>query len=83
MKLIDILNASADFVRNSNVTVLRNRSQSWVDFRHGADTFAFLQGDEADQFNDECERVWNEVGELGMDVVELALTEPYLDLMEG
>jgi hypothetical protein len=81
MRLIDDITCSADFVRHQGVTVDRNRAQSWVSFDHGGKSFAFLQGQEADEFNDECERVWNEVGELGMNVVELAAARPYLVLL--
>ncbi|MGZ8887997.1 MAG: hypothetical protein ACXW1D_00395 [Halobacteriota archaeon] len=83
MNLADVLTQSAQFVINSNVTVERECSYSTVSFYHNNDIFAFLQGHEADEFNDECERVYNEVQTLGMGVVELALAEPYLIMLEG
>lgn len=83
MTLFEILTQSANITRNSGVTVKRSNALSTVSFYQDGKSFAFLQGDEADQFNAECERTWEEVQFLGMDVVELAMAEPYLILLEG
>lgn len=81
MTLIEILTANAQFVSNSNVQIYRSPSQSYVDMCYNQQTFCYLQGQEADEFNDECERLWDEVGELGMNVVELAMCYDYLHLI--
>lgn len=83
MELSQVLIQSAETTRNSGVTVTRNTSQSWVSFDRDHFNVAFLQGHEADAFNDDCEQVYNDVQTLDMDIVELALAEPYLMLIEG
>lgn len=83
MKLSDVITQTATLTSNSGVSVERSVSGSYVSFIHNGESFAYLQGDEADAFNDECTEVYNKVQILGMDVVELSLAWPYCDLMEG
>ena len=82
MKLSDVLKQSALITKNSGVTVVRDSAHSTVLIENDEGCSLLLQGQEADEFNDECERVYNEVQTLGMDIVELALAEPYLILLD-
>lgn len=72
MTLTEVIRATA--ARTAAVTVTVNKAQSWVSI--GADVF--MQGDEADAFLDEAERIWNEAGDVGIDEVYACLAEPYL-----
>jgi len=81
MKLEQILTNSAQLTINSGATVVCEHAYSTVTIEDKQGRMVFLQGHEADEFNDECGRVYNEVQTLGMDIVELALAEPYLILL--
>lgn len=84
ISLVQILLDDAAYVQRSDVTVERNVTGSTVAFDHGGETFCFLQGDEADVFNDECERTYNHVQTMGMDIVEMALARVYVEaFLEG
>lgn len=41
----------------------------------------FLQGQEADEFNDAAERLWNETGDTTIDECRAHLARPYLDCL--
>jgi hypothetical protein len=41
----------------------------------------FLQGQEADEFNDAAERLWNETGDTTIDECRAHLAKPYIDCL--
>lgn len=41
----------------------------------------FLQGQEADEFNDAAERLWNETGDTTMEDCRAHLAKPYIDCL--
>lgn len=41
----------------------------------------FLQGQEADEFNDEAERLWNETGDTTIEECRAHVAKPYIDCL--
>jgi hypothetical protein len=80
MTLSQIILANAAYVGRSNVTVTCNSSQSTVSIQ-SADGEAFLQGQEADEFNDEVERLYNEAGDVTMDDCRAHVAYDYVDTL--
>lgn len=81
MELIEIVRRNVQEVKASGVTVTANSSQSWVAIDNADNVGILLQGQEADEFNDEVERLWNELGEVTIDEVRAHLAHPYLTIL--
>lgn len=84
MKLAEILKQQANFTRNSNYIVKVNRSFSWIAIDcqdEGAEDHEsmFLQGDEAQDWIDETDRVYDDVGTLDYDTVAYAMAAQYVE----
>ena len=84
MELADILEQQADFTRKSNYTVEASRIFSWVAIDcqdEGAEDHesVFLQGEEAENFMDETDRLYDEVGTLNYETVAYATAAQYVE----
>lgn len=73
--LIEIIRADAAWVERSGVTIECDSAYSTVAI--GDDIF--MQGDEADAFNDEAERLWNETQETTMEECRAHLARQYIE----
>jgi len=67
----------ADSAHAAGITVDCDSGYSTVSIECPGTDGAFMQGDEADAFIEECRKLWNRYPSLPMDVCELALAEPY------
>lgn len=84
MELTEILNQQADYTRNSNYTVEASRIFSWVAIDcqdKGAEDHesVFLQGEEAEMFMDEADRLYDEVGTVDYETVAYATAAQYVE----
>ena len=70
----------AQFTRNSNVTVDCDSGYSTVAI-DGIDDGVFMQGDEADTFNAEVEKLCKRYPSLDTETAELALAWPYVETL--
>jgi hypothetical protein len=69
------------FVENSNVTVDVDRSLPTVSIEAPDAEGFFMQGDEAETFIAEADRVYEELQEVSFDEACKAVASPYADLM--
>ena len=67
----------ADSAHAAGITVDCDSGYSTVSIECPGTDGAFMQGDEADAFIEECRKLWSRYPSLPMDVCELALAEPY------
>lgn len=81
MTLTEIIRANVAFVERSNVTVTCDSSHSWVSIDGANGENVFLQGDEADTFNDAFEKLYNDAGDVSMDDCRAHLAYDYLDAL--
>ena len=65
----------------SEVLVKVDRSHGWVDIKDmkGIQDNIFLQGDEAYNFIDEADKLYNSLNDVTMDEVYLHLCKPYVE----
>ena len=68
---------AAQRMRDAGITVDCDSAYSTVSIDAPGEDSIFMQGDDADAFIAECEKLWNRYPSLSMDVCELALAEPY------
>jgi hypothetical protein len=81
MKLQDILQQQADYTRNSDVTVNIDKRMPWVDIRADEESSIFLDGDSAEEFLAQCEDYSEQVPDMDMETIELAVAYKYLDVL--
>jgi len=67
-------------MRDAGITVDTDPSYSTVSIDCPGEESIFMQGDDADSFIAECRKLWTRYPSLPMDVAELAIAEPYIDL---
>lgn len=72
----------ADSAHAAGITVDCDSAYSTVSIECPGTDGAFMQGDGADAFIAECEKLWRRYPSLPMDVCELATAEPYSILWE-
>lgn len=72
--------AAAERMRAAGITVDCDSAYSTVSIDAPGEDSIFMQGDGADSFIGECEKLWTRYPSLPMDIAELALAEPYTDL---
>lgn len=78
---IAIFKRQVEYTHNSGITVDVNRSQSRVNIiGSDGETIVLLQYEEADKFIDECELLWEELLEVGIDECWLFKAYDYADL---
>lgn len=78
--ITEIYRSQAEHVRRSGVSVEVCRSLPTVSIE-SEDGAVFLQGDEAAQFLDEVDRVWNEAQDLDSEDAEYGHAYQYLDAL--
>ena len=71
---------AAQRMRDAGISVDTDSGYSTVSIDAPGQESIFMQGDEADSFVAECEKLWKRYPSLPMDVCEMALAEPYTDL---
>lgn len=71
---------AANRCKSSGVTVDTDSAYSTVSIDAPGEESIFMQGDDADSFISECEKLWKRYPSLPMDICELALAEPYTEL---
>ena len=81
MTLIEIIKADAKWATDSNIDVEVDRSLGTVCITCPDHDDIFMQGDDALLFIAACEEAYEEVQDLGMDVIELALATPYAETL--
>lgn len=82
MTLQEIIESRAQFTRNSKVSVEINRSMGWVDIvEEGHDTGVFMQGDEADTFIDELDKLSEQLPDVDFETLELSMAYDYLHIL--
>lgn len=80
MNLSDIIRADAAYVTASGFTVSCDSAYSTVAITEGrTGECVFMQGDEADAFNDECETLHTRTGDTTMDECAAHLARPYVE----
>lgn len=67
----------ANSARAAGITVDCDSAYSTVAIDAPGEETIFMQGDEADQFINECEKLCKRFPSLPMDIAELATAEPY------
>lgn len=77
-KLRKILKEQQSYVKNSGFTVDVDYSLPSVTIANNEDEI-FLDGDSAEQYITEATRVWEEAGDVGMNVVLYAVAKQYVD----
>jgi hypothetical protein len=70
----------ADSAHAAGITVDCDSAYSTVSIECPGTDGAFMQGDDADTFIEECRKLWTRYPSLPMDVCELATAEPYSNL---
>jgi len=83
MTLSEIIRQNVKFVSDSEVTVVVNRSQSWVTItdNNDEDEFVSLQGDDAEKFIEEADELFQKVGDVSLQECYEHLAYDYLDLL--
>lgn len=82
MTLEEIVQSRVQFTRNSKVTVKINRSLSWVDIvEDGHDEGVFMQGDEADTFINELDKLSEQLPDVDSETLELSMAYDYLHIL--
>ncbi len=71
---------AAQRMRDAGITVDTDSGYSTVSIDAPGQESIFMQGEDADAFIAECEKLWRRYPSLPMDVAELATAEPYTDL---
>lgn len=71
---------AAKRMSDAGITVDTDSGYSTVSIDAPGEESIFMQGDEADSFIEDCRKLWTRYPSLPMDVVELAMAEPYTDL---
>lgn len=77
-----IIKADAQFVRDSGFVLETHYTGLWVSLV-GQDEaqVVFLQGDEADQLNDEAWRLYESVGDITIEDARLHLLKPHVECL--
>ena len=75
------LYAAAKRMRDAGITIDMNSAYSWVSIDAPGEESIFMQGEEADNFVDECENLSRRYRSVSRDVIELALAEPYAETL--
>ncbi len=79
--LILIHQQMIDYVMNSAVIVETDTAHSTVSIKDASGAEIFLQGDEADTFNDEVARLYNDAGDITESDAARLTAYPYVDLL--
>ena len=79
-KLTDIIKQQAQFAADSGVKVILHNSYNAVEIKVDESEGVLLQGDEANQFNDDLEALILLNVDIEFDTLRLYLAYPYLDL---
>lgn len=80
--LKEILEANERYVLDSGFTVNADKSMQWVSIEgmeEGQEIF--MQGDEASEYIEEAERLWNELGDVGQETCLYSLAKEYIDCL--
>jgi len=70
----------ADSAHAAGITVDCDSAYSTVSIDAPGEESLFMQGDDADAFIAECEKLWRRYPSLPMYVAELTIAEPYTEL---
>ena len=71
---------AAKRMKDAGITVETDSAYSTVSIDAPGQESIFMQGDDADSFIEGCRKLWNRYPSLPMDVAELVIAEPYIDL---
>jgi hypothetical protein len=71
---------AAKRMTDAGITADTDSAYSTVSIDAPGEESIFMQGDDADAFIAECEKLWHRYPSLPMDVCELATAEPYTEL---
>jgi len=79
MNLIDIVKADAAYMRHVVINV--DTLHGWISIEDdfNVQDEIFLQGDDAEQFIQDAEILWNDLEHVTMDEVYAHLAKPYVD----
>lgn len=83
MNLSDIIRQNVEFVSNSQVSVKVDRSMSQVVISSDTDEdeYVALQGHDADNFIEEADKLFEQVGDVSLQECYEHLAYDYLDLL--
>ncbi len=81
-KLTDIIRQTAQLSANSGGTVDLSPHLSTVAISWGDGCECFMQGQEADEFNDRVRALWEESGDTTMEDCALCEAWPYIESLE-
>ena len=79
MKLQDIIRDTASRMGGVSVNVNTAFGTVAISDDTGKQEDIFMQGDDADRFIDELNKLWEETGDLGKDAIALHLAAPYVE----
>lgn len=79
MTLLDIIRADVMFMRTVVVEVDSSYSTVCISDTTGIHEDIFMQGEDAEAFIAERDRLYEETGDLCEDVIELHLARPYVE----
>lgn len=81
MKLQDIIAQDVEYMKHVTVHVVSNYGTVTISDDTGANEDIFMQGDDAEQFISQVDRLWNELGDVSKGELELHLAKPYVDCL--
>ncbi|MFS1429098.1 hypothetical protein LMH73_018615 [Vibrio splendidus] len=84
MKIIDIIRANAEFVRNSGFSIHVQSSMDMVTIKHESNDEVMdtvLIGDEGYQFIAEALKQFDDIQDISLEEIHLHLAKPYMENM--
>jgi hypothetical protein len=79
--LVEIIQEDARYVERSRVTITANTVRSWVCIADEDGNEVFMQGQEADEFNDRATQLYNDAQLVTLEECRAHLARPYVDSM--
>lgn len=81
MTLSDIIRADAARMQGVTVTVNSQMETVCISDDMGVQDDIFMQGQDANEFVAQRDHLYEETGDIGMDVIELHLAHPYAETL--
>lgn len=79
--LTTVILEDSEWVERLNFTIKCDSARSTVSIDSSIGDHIFMQGQEADEFNDAAEKLWNETQNTTMDECRAHLARPYIETL--
>jgi hypothetical protein len=77
--LVEIIQEDARYIERSRVTITADTAHSWVCIADEDGNECFMQGHEADEFNDRAEQLYNDAQLVTLEECRAHLARPYAE----